>query len=78
MDRGRNKLGNAFGLIGLLFLDMNTELLKLRILVAVQDLKISFCICKIQFSLVPPHFQFEPPQYVCFGDSTAVVVVVVV
>ena len=43
MGRKRNKLRNAAGLIGLSsFLDMNTELLKLRILVAVQNLKISF------------------------------------
>ena len=49
MGRRRNKLRNATGLIGLSFLDMNTELLKLRILVAVQDLKISFYMQK--FSL---------------------------
>ena len=42
MGRRRNKLRNAAGLIDLSFMDMNTELLKLCILVAVQDLKFSF------------------------------------
>ena len=46
MDRRENKLRNATGLIGLLFLDTNTEFLKLRLLVAVQRLKISFYMQK--------------------------------
>ena len=49
MGRMRNQLRNAAGLIGLSFLDMNTELLKLHILVAIQDLKFSFYMQK--FSL---------------------------
>ena len=51
MGRRRNELRNAAGLIS-----------KLRIIAAVQDLKISYYM---QF-LVPPHF-------VCSGDGTAVV-----
>ena len=49
MGRKRRKLRNAAGLLGLFFLDMKTELLKLLILVAVQDLNISFYMQK--FSL---------------------------
>ena len=41
MGRRRNMLRNAAGLIDLFFVDMNTEFLKLRILVAAH-LKISF------------------------------------
>ena len=48
---------------------MNTELLKLRILVAVQDLKISFYVQK--FSLFySPHFQLLP--HTMFALATAV------
>ena len=50
---------------------MNTELLKLRILVAVQDLiEDQVLYAKVQFILVPPHFQLVPPHYVCSGDGT--------
>ena len=52
---------------------MNTELLKLRILVAVQDLlEDQVLYAKVRFILVPPpHFQLVPPHYVCSGDGTA-------
>ena len=43
-----NKLRNAAGLNGLFFLGMNAEFLKLRIFVAVEDLKISFYIQKLR------------------------------
>ena len=49
MGRRPNKLRNAAGLIGLFFLDLNTEFLKLRLFGAMQDLKISFY--KQKFSL---------------------------
>ena len=65
----RNKLRNAAGLIGLFFLDMNTELLELRVLVAVEDIKISF-ICKSSVYFRAPHFQLVPLYYVCSGDGT--------
>ena len=47
MGRRPNKLRNAAGLIGLFFSEMNIELLKFRIFVAVEDLKISFYIQKL-------------------------------
>ena len=37
-----------------LFIDMNEEFKKLRISVAVQDLKISFYLQKLSFYLLPP------------------------
>ena len=51
---------------------MNTELLKLRILVAVQDQKINFCnYAKVKFILMPPpHFHLVPRLYVCSGNGT--------
>ena len=51
----RNELRNAAGLI-----------LKLRKIVAVHDLKISFYMQ----ILVPPHFWLVPPHFVCSGDGT--------
>ena len=71
MGRQPNKLRNAAGLIGLFFLEMKTELLKLHIFVAVEDLKISFyCIYKssVYFS-APPHFRLVPPHFVLPGDG---------
>ena len=56
MDRRRNELRNAAGLT-----------LKWRIIVAVQDLKISF----YQKILVPPYFWLVPPHNVCSGDGIA-------
>ena len=50
----QNKLRNAAGLIGLFFLDINTELLELRVLVAVEDLKISFYLQKFSLFSCPP------------------------
>ena len=49
MGRRRNKLRNAAGFIDLSVFRHDTELLKLCILVAVQDLKISFYM--LRFSL---------------------------
>ena len=52
---------------------MNTELLKLCILVAIQDLlEDQFLCAKVQFILVPPspHFQLVPHHYVCSGNGT--------
>ena len=56
MGRIRNELRNVAGLI-----------LKLRIIVAVQDLKISFYMQ----ILVPRHFWLVLPHIVCSGDVTA-------
>ena len=39
---------------------------KLRIIVAVQDLKISFYMQ----ILIPPYFWLVPPHFVCSGDGT--------
>ena len=55
MGSSRNKLRNVAGII-----------LRLRINVAVQDLKISFYM-KI---LVPPYFWLEPPHFVYSGEGT--------
>ena len=55
MGRRRNELKNAAGLI-----------LKLRIIVAVQDLKFSFYMQ----ILVSPHFWLVPPHFVCSGNGT--------
>ena len=55
MDRGQNKLRNASDLI-----------LKLRIIVVVQDLKVSFYI---QISVPPPRFWLVLPHFVCSGDG---------
>ena len=41
-------------------------ILKLRIIVAVQDLKISF----LMQILVPPNFWLVPPHFICSGDGT--------
>ena len=52
---------------------MNTELLKLRVLVAVRDLlKDQFLRAKVQFILVPPCFQLVTPNYVCSDDGTGI------
>ena len=61
MARRRNKLRNPVGLIGPSFLDMNTDLLELRILVAVQDLKMSFYMQKFNlFCALPPLLASTP------------------
>ena len=49
MGRRRNKLRNAAGLAGLLFLEINTEFLKLRTLVAVV-----ICKSSVYLSAPPP------------------------
>ena len=55
MIRRQNKLRNDAGLIGLSFLDINIELLKSRILVAVQDLlENQFLYAKVQYFSAPP------------------------
>ena len=56
MGHGQNELRNAAGLI-----------LKLRVIVAVQDMKIGLYM----YILVPPHFWLVPPHFVCSGDGTA-------
>ena len=55
MGHRQNELRNAASLI-----------LKLRIIVAVQDLKISF---HMQI-LVPPYFWLVPPHFFCSGNGT--------
>ena len=68
--QGRSR-GLHFCLTGLsLFLDMNKELLKLRMLVAVQDQKISF-ICKssVYFS-APPLSASAPLLRLLWYNST--------
>ena len=55
MGRRRNELRNAASLI-----------LKLRIIVAAQNLKISFYMQ----ILVPLHFWLVPPYFACTGDGT--------
>ena len=55
MGSRRDELRNAAGLI-----------LKLCVIVAVQDLKISFYMQ----ILVPPHFWLMPPHFNCSGDGT--------
>ena len=55
MSRRRNELRNAAGLI-----------LKLRIIEAVQDLKISL----YKQILVPSYFWLLPPHFVCSADGT--------
>ena len=42
-------------------------ILKLCIIAAVQDLKISF---HKQFSVPPPHFWLVPPHFICYADGT--------
>ena len=56
MDRRRNKLRSAASLI-----------LKWRIIVPVQDQKISF----YKKILVPTHFWLVPPHFVCSSDCMA-------
>ena len=60
MGRRRNKLRNAADIIGVSFLDMNTELLKLGILVAELDLKISFYMQKFSFFSALPFSASAP------------------
>ena len=55
MGHTQNELRNVAGLI-----------LKLRISIAVQDMKISFYMQV----LVPPYFWLVPPHFVCSGDGT--------
>ena len=62
MGRRRNKQRNAAGLIDLSFLDMNKELLKLCILVAVQDLKISFYMQGLVYFSAPPPLSASAPS----------------
>ena len=49
---------------------MNAEFLKLRILEAVQNLKMHFFHAKVQFSLVPPQFRPVPPHFFRSDDGT--------
>ena len=68
---------NAAGLI--VYQDKNAEFLKLRILDAVQDLKISFCMQKfILFCAPPPQFWPVLPHFVRYGDGTGVTLCVFV
>ena len=55
MGHRQNELRNAAGLV-----------LKLHVVVAVQDLKISFYMQ----ILVPLYFWLVPPRIVCSGDGT--------
>ena len=70
MGRRRNKLRNAAGLIGLSFLDINTEFVKIAHSGRRSRSEDQFLIAKVQFILVSPHFKLVPPHYVCSGDGT--------
>ena len=50
-----------------LFSNMNTKLLKLRIICSC---KLSVFYAKVQSTLVPPHFRLVPSHFACSSDGT--------
>ena len=70
MGRGRNKLRNVAGLIGLTFFRHEYKIVKIAHIGSRTRSEEQILYAKVQFTLVPPHFQLVPPHYVCSGDGT--------
>ena len=72
MGRGRNKLRIAAGLIGLSFFRHKYKIVKFAHIGRRTRSEDQFLYAKVQFILVPPHFQVVPPYYACYGDGTGI------